>query len=155
MDVDLLQEEYKCCQVVSKKSVDNLTRQLEEYLSSIKLQASDVLKFLEYTSKLVHENHYLRLIAKRYLSQLLPCDDVRKVQFCYELLEIFDKLDPGYSHSRGMTLCELFKVTQKREIVPEIISCLEMEPLETLAGKACEKILLLSRQNNGNGGHHN
>ena len=39
-----------------------------------------------------------------------------------------------------MTLYELYKVTQKSEIVPEIIRCLEMEPKESVAGKACENL---------------
>ena len=65
---------------------------------------------------------------------------VKKFDFVHELLAIFDKLDPGLSHSRGLTLYEMYKVTQKGEIVPEIIKCLEMEPKESLAGKACEHL---------------
>ena len=64
----------------------------------------------------------------------------KKFDFVHELLAIFDKLDPGLSHSRGLTLYEMYKVTQKGEIVPEIIKCLEMEPKESLAGKACEHL---------------
>ena len=67
-------------------------------------------------------------------------DKAKKIDFGRELLTIFDKLDPGLSHSRGMTLYELYKVTQKSEIVPEIIRCLEMEPKESAAGRACENL---------------
>ena len=63
---------------------------------------------------------------------------MKKIDFVHELLAIFDKLDPGLSHSRGLTLYEMYKVTQKGEIVPEII--LEMEPKESLAGKVCEHL---------------
>ena len=70
----------------------------------------------------------------------------KKIDFGRELLTIFDKLDPGLSHSRGMTLYELYKVTQKSEIVPEIIRCLEMEPKESAAGRACENLTQILKQ---------
>ena len=140
MTIDLSTKEFKCCQIVHFHTVQVLVSQLEEYLNSQKQSSQELLAFLDYTENLLHDNHYLRLIAKRYLSQLLPPNDARKVGFCRQLLAIFDTLDPGLSQSRGLTLFELYKVTQEREIASEIIKCLEMEPKLSLAGKACEML---------------
>lgn len=142
MTINIEAKSYHChCQVIKHSSVQSLTSQLEDYLNGLNKDADSMQSFLDYTTRLLSENHYLRLIAKRYLSQLLPVANEKKLELCLELLSTFDKLDPGLSHSRGMTLYEVFKVTQQREIVSEIISCLKMEPAGSLAAKACEKLM--------------
>lgn len=49
---------------------------------------------------------------------------------------MFSILDPGLSHSRGITLCELFKTTKDVKMVEEIKNCLHMELPDSVAGKA-------------------
>ena len=104
-------------------------------ITSDGIQIDDIENFLCSTEQILHSNHYLRLIGKRYLMQLLNNDMLRKAELCRELLEIFDKLDPGWSFSRGMTLYELFKATNDDIYIKEILNCLHMEPPDTLAHK--------------------
>ena len=144
MNIDMHAQSFRCCLEISYSSVKNLVSQLWDYLSSItdeKINIDDLTRFLDYTTNLLHENHYLRLIAKRYLSQLLSNEDPDKVDLCLQLLQVFGQLDPGLSHSRGMTMYELYKAgsTIKRNQT-EIISCLKIEPKDSLAGRACELV---------------
>ena len=72
MDIDIEEKIYKCCKTVPyHPTIENLVNQLEEYLSSCKTDVQELYDFLKNTATLLHENHYLRLIAKRYLTQLL------------------------------------------------------------------------------------
>lgn len=67
----------------------------------------------------LHKNHYLCLGAKHslcqlygryegYLIQHLPLDKLKvKEDYCRDLLEVVDVLEPGYSRLRGVIMYEL------------------------------------------------
>lgn len=83
------------------------------YLKSIYLRL-----LLRYRNVL-HKNHYLRLGAKHslcqlygryqgYLIQHLPMDKLKvKEDYCRDLLEVVDQLEPGFSRLRGIVMYEL------------------------------------------------
>ena len=142
-------ETFNCCISVTYAQVQGMTNQLLQHLNGIisdqadELNSEKVEDFLVFIQDYVHENHFLRVLAKRLLSQV--CDDKgRKKMVCEELLQVFDKLDPGLSHSRGMTLIELYKATSNEDLVPQIRDCLSREPKDSVAGKAyinfCKKV---------------
>lgn len=68
---------------------------------------------------MLHKNHYLNLGAKHslcqlygryqgYLIQHLPMDKLRvKEDYCRDLLQVVDVLEPGFSRLRGILMYEL------------------------------------------------
>lgn len=68
---------------------------------------------------MLHKNHYLNLGAKHslcqlygryqgYLIQHLPMDKLRvKEDYCRDLLQVVDVLEPGFSRLRGIIMYEL------------------------------------------------
>ena len=142
MKIDLKNQEYACCSVIPYAMVDHMVNMFMDILNSIirtngtPIDPNDVEAFLQNTEKVLHPNHYLRLIAKRYLVQLLPHNDSKKLEFCQDILETFNVLDAGLSHSRGMTIYEMFKATNNTKLLDEVLQCLHMEPPDSIAGKA-------------------
>jgi hypothetical protein len=146
MDIDIDWETFYCnkCELSFPHStVDKMVGTFSKILTQITnsgqlIKINDLEQFLSSTEKILEANHYLRIIAKRYLSQL--SNGQRKIVLCQDLLDLFDKLDPGLSHSRGMTLYELFLATNEDKYLKEIINCLKVDPFDSLAGQACHKI---------------
>ena len=136
---DLENESFSCCQSVTYVQVNQLTNQFLDFLNSIikvsKIEIEQLQGFLSYTQDYLHDNHYLRLLAKRILSQIVS-EPKEKKKLCQDLLRVFDKLDPGISHSRGMTLYELYKATSDPDLIPQIRQCLGRECKDSVAGKA-------------------
>ena len=106
-------------------------------------------EFLQLTSPILGRQHYVTLIAKRYLSQQYKdyksaAQMKAKDQLCSELLQVFDALDPGLSQSRGLTLYQLSLAqlalnkmqplshdgsnSVVRDNLSECIKCLQFEP---------------------------
>ena len=106
MTTDLPNQRYQCCGNFPYVVVDRMLTQFMEILTSVtsmwNMEVSSVIEnlddYLKRTETVLHSNHYLRLLAKRYLTQLLEDDCPRKKQLCQELLEMFSILDPGLSH---------------------------------------------------------
>ena len=105
-----------CCQncrrSVKTEDVDNLVSALQQMLQEIIPNLENVESFetfLTTTENLLHENHFLRVIARRFLSQLYVAAShaTQKRDFCKRVLELFDKLDPGLSQTRGLTLVKI------------------------------------------------
>ena len=72
LEINIEEKLYKCCQIIPyHPTIESLLNQLEEYLTSCKSDINELCDFLKNTETLLHENHYLRLIAKRKLTQLL------------------------------------------------------------------------------------
>ena len=133
-------QSFHCCQSVTYVQVKTLTSQFLQYFNGIvhegtKIDGEKIQEFLSFTQDYLYENHYLRILAKRLLSQIVS-DKVHKEKLCQELLRVFDKLDPGISHSRGMTLYELYKATSDEDLIPQIRQCLSRECKDSVAGKA-------------------
>ncbi|KAK9505398.1 hypothetical protein O3M35_009467 [Rhynocoris fuscipes] len=75
--------------------------------------------FLKMFSSKFHPNHYLLITIKCLLSQLYGKSNryllhelseellLRKIELCKDLLQIFDKIEPGLSRIRGITMYEL------------------------------------------------
>ena len=99
----------KCRQNVKNTDADNLVFTLHQMLKEIRPNRDNIAEFenfLTKTENLLHQNHFLRIVAKRFLSQLYDAVEnaVEKRQVSKNVLDIFDKLDPGLSQSRGLTL---------------------------------------------------
>ena len=72
MTIDIEGKSYKCCHTIPyHPTIETLFDQLEEYLTSCNTNVNELFDFLKNTATLLYENHYLRVIAKRYLTQLL------------------------------------------------------------------------------------
>ena len=123
--------------------------QFQDLLDQTDKNVEALEEYLEFCDKVLHDDHYLRIIAKRYLSQLYDAKVHKdnKIRVLKDLLEIFNKLDPGLSQSRGLTLFELTKTmpeksSKKVEILNEVVACLKHDTRETIAGRACQKARL-------------
>ena len=72
MTIDIEEKSYKCCHTIPyHPTIETLFDQLEQYLTSCNTNVNELFDFLKNTATLLYENHYLRVIAKRYLTQLL------------------------------------------------------------------------------------
>ena len=72
MAIDIEEKSYKCCHTIPyHPTIETLFDQLEQYLTSCNTNVNELFGFLKNTATLLYENHYLRVIAKRYLTQLL------------------------------------------------------------------------------------
>ena len=72
MAIDIEEKSYKCCHTIPyHPTIETLFDQLEQYLTSCNTNINELFGFLKNTATLLYENHYLRVIAKRYLTQLL------------------------------------------------------------------------------------
>ena len=106
MTTDLPNQRYQCCGNFPYVVVDRMLTQFMEILTSVtsmwKMEVTSVIEnlddYLKRTEPVLHSNHYLRLLAKRYLTQLLEDNSPRKIELCQELLGMFNILDPGWSH---------------------------------------------------------
>ena len=143
---DIAKESFSCCQSVTYVQVNQLTNQFLQLLNGIikvpssKIESEQLQEFLNLTQDYLHENHYLRILAKRLLSQIVS-EPKEKKKLCQDLLQVFDKLDPGISHSRGMTLYELYKATSDQDLIPQIRQCLRRECKDSVAGKAYRTLI--------------
>lgn len=84
-----------------------------EYDSTNTNNVESLESFLKQHEKVLHPNHYHMVAAKHSLSQLYGkapgylihqmSDSLleRKKEICLHLLNIFDKIEPGYSRLRG------------------------------------------------------
>ena len=144
-----------CAKSLSHETIEDFVGVLHRKLDAISapptVEAMET--FLIYASDYVHENHYVCVIAKRFLSQLYskPDDAEKKLGVCHNLLALFNCLDPGYSHSRGLTLVELvlaelevakdpdaLELEGKVEVVKK---CLGVEESESPAGRRLKQFL--------------
>ena len=126
----------KCDKVVP--SSDVITAQLQDLLHDMKSGPSQVEEFLKMTQPILGPQHYITLIAKRYLTQLYTNykdkeQMTKKIGLCQELLRVFDVFDPGLSQSRGMTLYQLSAAQlalgeDANHALKECIKCLANEP---------------------------
>jgi len=104
-----------CKKNVKNVDVESLLFTLHQMLNEIgspptRENITDLEIFLTTTENLLHDNHYLRIIAIRFLSQLydVKTEATKKVDCCRKLLTIFDKLDSGFSQTRGLTLVRIY-----------------------------------------------
>ena len=138
-----------CGKRVSHQSADKMASQLHQLLEDeMKGSVDQLEEFLQLTSPILGRQHYVTLIAKRYLSQQYKdyksaAQMKAKEQLCSELLQVFDALDPGLSQSRGLTLYHLSLAqlalnkmqpshgsnsSVVRDNLSECIKCLQFEP---------------------------
>lgn len=98
----------------------NLVTKLYDELDAIGgNDINQIEMFMRKYSKTLHRNHYIFLSAKHSLCQLLGKVDgflinelspellKRKEDYCRDLLEVIDVLEPGSSRLRGVILYEL------------------------------------------------
>lgn len=98
----------------------NLVTKLYDELDEIGGNDIDQIeKFMRKYSKSLHKNHYIFLSAKHSLCQLIGKIDgylinelsteqlKKKEEYCRDLLEVIDVLEPGNSRLRGVILYEL------------------------------------------------
>lgn len=148
----------KCNTTFDRTTVDHMVNSFHSFLDDITVNArqinpADLETFLTTTERVLHPNHYLRIIAARYLTQLYHKESdkkllERKVYLCQMLLSIFNILDPGLSQSRGLTLFEM--ATAKLaldgeahnevicQLVFETVQCLDCEISSSIGGRAKE-----------------
>jgi hypothetical protein len=104
-----------CCQKcrlnVKKEDVENLVFALQQMIQEICPNLENIETFEEFlstTENLLHENHFLRVITRRFLSQLYVASSHAspKRDFSRKILNVFQKLDAGLSQTRGLTLVQ-------------------------------------------------
>lgn len=104
----------KCSYIVTGQSMLLLVDTVYKELDAIDGSNADGLEgFLTKYRNVFHKNHYLCICAKHslcqlygrtegYLIQELPIELLRrKEEYCRELLEVVDKIEPGMSRLRG------------------------------------------------------
>ncbi len=145
MEINVDEEIYSCSTCHSKIAhgvVKGMEDQFHELLGQTEKTVEALEEFLDFCDPVLNETHFIRVIAKRYLSQLYGPENEEKAKLANELLGIFDKLDPGLSQSRGLTLFELAKTMKansnqsKTKILQEVLQCLKNDPKDSIAGKA-------------------
>ncbi|RZF49126.1 hypothetical protein LSTR_LSTR008412 [Laodelphax striatellus] len=100
--------------------IDKLLERIQNELDSTRMDSIVELEdFLKKYQKVLHPQHYIMIAAKYSLSQLYGkapgyvihqlSEDLlrRKRDICKELLNVFDKIEPGYSRLRGVTMYEI------------------------------------------------
>ena len=139
-----------CHSKVDEEAVARLTWVLKENLSEAPKSVAELRELKSYFQRFLGQHHYLMIVIKRMLSQLLsesrPEEVLEKWEHASEIVGLFDVLDPGYSSSRGLALIELAKATvisetQERKVflgskLEEVNKCLCMELSTSLEGKA-------------------
>nr|XP_040567043.1 SET domain-containing protein SmydA-8-like isoform X2 [Lepeophtheirus salmonis] len=127
----------QCDKTVNQSDVEKMVDQLEGVLNDTPKDWVSIKDYLQSMKAYLHSHHYLQILAKRYLTQLLPLEDDflrQRMSLVEELLHIFDILDSGKSASRGCTLYERGRTQLASGLIPEGISslkeakaCLEVE----------------------------
>jgi hypothetical protein len=110
----------KCNFTIAAANVMALVTKLYDELDAIGgNDINQIEMFMRKYSKTLHRNHYIFLSAKHSLCQLygkvdgcmineLSCEQLKKKEeYCRDLLDVIDILEPGSSRLRGVILYEL------------------------------------------------
>lgn len=143
---------------------------LEERNSIAKSDVANYHQFLaEKCNKLLHPNHYITVLTKRWLLPLLHPEDLQKMDFLQDFLKVIKLLNLGLCKDKGRAYFELvnislykakkevqngvltekeFKKTLKESILPllqEVNEMLKYDPKSSYEGKLADTAMSYSK----------
>ena len=111
---------YKCvlCEkIFENKTVCRVKQEVEDILEKTsKTDLTELEKLLEVNKTTLYSSHSIMLAIKRHLIYIYGRNPemcigsllIKKIEFCKELLKVYDVVVPGLTKERGLTMYELY-----------------------------------------------
>ncbi|TRY75019.1 hypothetical protein TCAL_07034 [Tigriopus californicus] len=153
----------KCSNQVPAKIVleleNSIAKELKEAESHKDIAVIE--EILQKFETVLHPNHFLLILLKRHIIALgcdkiseLELEQLEKIQtFCEEVLNVINRIDPGYNRDRGLILGHLANVKKFRcrkmfhkELIPQPVFQRQVEECMILFGESQKCMSMLVKK---------
>ena len=140
-----------CGNVFQNNLINRVRNEVENELKKTsKTDLFELEKLLEVNKSFLHSSHSIMLAIKRHIIYIYGRNPEVCMNFCKELLGVYDVVLPGLTKERGLTMYELFvscsqlgQAEQLLDLLKEAKQCLEHEREGTFEYEVRAKVNLI------------